>query len=186
VPEESATGSKSRRSRWIFPSIKPPRAGSRDSSLDSGLTNLSSSTPSPISCSTGGRQRRIPRVSLDYQASAAWVMEYLPRGTVTKHQSLSDRKGAHAGTRGRSARASAQVPASKCPRARCVAAISGAPQLESQSRPQSRGARFWTNWKPKRPLTQRWPSVTDESFGEVTLTMSLSWTWRLTVQPTPQ
>ena len=33
---------------------------------------------------------------------------------------------------------------------------------------------------------QRWPSVTDESLGEVTLTIRSSWTWRLTAQPTPQ
>src|SRR5207253_10273708 len=46
--------------------------------------------------------------------------------------------------------------------------------------------RFCTNWKPNRPLTQRWPSVTELSSGEVTLTMSLSWTCRLSVQPTPQ
>ena len=31
------------------------------------------------------------------------------------------------------------------------------------------GPRFWTNSKPNRPLMQRWPSVTDESSGEVDL-----------------
>ncbi len=39
---------------------------------------------------------------------------------------------------------------------------------------------------PKRPLMQRCPSVTDESVGEVTLTIRSSWTWRVSVQPTPQ
>ena len=48
------------------------------------------------------------------------------------------------------------------------------------------GPRFWTNWKPKRPLMQRWPSVTDESSGEVTFTIVLSWTCSESVQPTPQ
>jgi hypothetical protein len=33
---------------------------------------------------------------------------------------------------------------------------------------------------------QRWPSVTDESIGELTVTISLSWTWRSSTQPTPQ
>jgi hypothetical protein len=51
--------------------------------------------------------------------------------------------------------------------------------------PPERGPRFWTNWKPTRPLMQRWPSVTDESSGESTLTIVLSWTWRLSAQPTP-
>ena len=32
----------------------------------------------------------------------------------------------------------------------------------------------------------RWPSVTDESSGEVTLTIRSSWTWSATAQPTPQ
>src|SRR4029079_8142001 len=49
-----------------------------------------------------------------------------------------------------------------------------------------RGPRFWTNWKPNRPFTQRWPSVTDESIGDVTLTISLSCTCRSRTQPTPQ
>ena len=43
-----------------------------------------------------------------------------------------------------------------------------------------------TNSKPKRPLMHRWPSVTDESSGEVTFTIRLSWTCRSTAQPTPQ
>ena len=51
---------------------------------------------------------------------------------------------------------------------------------------QPPGVRLWTKSKPKRPLTHRWPSVTDESSGEVTFTISLSWTCRLRVQPTPQ
>src|SRR3990170_917220 len=32
----------------------------------------------------------------------------------------------------------------------------------------------------------RCPSVTDESIGEVTFTIVLSWTWRSRAQPTPQ
>ena len=32
----------------------------------------------------------------------------------------------------------------------------------------------------------RWPSVTDELVGEVTLTMRSSWACRVTAQPTPQ
>ena len=36
--------------------------------------------------------------------------------------------------------------------------------------------RFCTNWKPNRPLMQRWPSVTSMSSGEVTLTIALSCT----------
>ena len=40
--------------------------------------------------------------------------------------------------------------------------------------------RLLTNSKPKRPLMQRWPSVTDESDGEVTLTMRSSWAWSST------
>ena len=33
---------------------------------------------------------------------------------------------------------------------------------------------------------QRWPSVTDESSGEVTLRILSSWTWSSTAHPTPQ
>src|SRR5207245_1274886 len=40
--------------------------------------------------------------------------------------------------------------------------------------------------KPKRPLMQRCPPVTETSAGEVTFTMRLSWTWSESVQPTPQ
>src|SRR5512140_1924158 len=39
---------------------------------------------------------------------------------------------------------------------------------------------------PKRPLTQRWPSVIDASSGDVTFTMAPCWTWSVSVQPTPQ
>src|SRR5215218_4043383 len=46
--------------------------------------------------------------------------------------------------------------------------------------------REFVNSKPKRPLMQRWPSVTVESIGDVTFTIWLSWTWRSTAQPTPQ
>ena len=48
------------------------------------------------------------------------------------------------------------------------------------------GGRSFTNSNPNRPLMQRWPSVTDESSGEVTFTIVLSWTCRSSVQPTPQ
>ena len=44
----------------------------------------------------------------------------------------------------------------------------------------------WTNSNPKRPFTHRWPLVTDDSMGEVTFTIRLSWTWSDRVQPTPQ
>ena len=43
-----------------------------------------------------------------------------------------------------------------------------------------------TYCQPKRPLMQRWPSVTDESVGEVTLTTRLSWVCSVSEQPTPQ
>ena len=43
-----------------------------------------------------------------------------------------------------------------------------------------------TNCQPKRPLMQRCPRVTSWSSGEVTLTIRLSCTCRLRVQPTPQ
>ena len=33
---------------------------------------------------------------------------------------------------------------------------------------------------------QRWPPVTPFSIGEVTFTISFSWTWSVSVQPTPQ
>src|SRR5206468_656340 len=46
--------------------------------------------------------------------------------------------------------------------------------------------RFCTNWKPKRPLTQRLPRVTSWSSGEVTLTISSSCTCSVRLQPTPQ
>ena len=46
--------------------------------------------------------------------------------------------------------------------------------------------RFWTCWKPNRPLMQRLPEVMAWSWGDVTLTISLSWTWSVSVQPTPQ
>src|SRR6185295_6165046 len=45
---------------------------------------------------------------------------------------------------------------------------------------------FWTNWKPKRPLTQRLPRVTSWSSGEVTFTIASSCTWSVRLQPTPQ
>src|SRR5688572_9389327 len=48
------------------------------------------------------------------------------------------------------------------------------------------GGRSFTNSKPKRPFTHKWPSVTDESSGEVTLRIVSSWTWRSSTQPTPQ
>ena len=44
----------------------------------------------------------------------------------------------------------------------------------------------WTNSNPKRPFTHRCPLVTDDSMGEVTFTIRLSWTWSDRVQPTPQ
>jgi hypothetical protein len=44
----------------------------------------------------------------------------------------------------------------------------------------------FVNSKPNRPLMQRWPSVTEESIGEVTFTMVSSWAWSVTAQPTPQ
>ena len=50
----------------------------------------------------------------------------------------------------------------------------------------SRPGRSLTNWKPKRPLMQRWPSVTLESSGDITFTTSASWTTRSSEQPTPQ
>ena len=43
-----------------------------------------------------------------------------------------------------------------------------------------------TNCQPKRPLMQRCPRVTSWSSGEVALTIWLSCTCRVTVQPTPQ
>ena len=46
--------------------------------------------------------------------------------------------------------------------------------------------RSLTNSNPKRPFTHRWPSVTDESSGEVTFRILSSWTWRSSTQPTPQ
>ena len=46
--------------------------------------------------------------------------------------------------------------------------------------------RFWTCWKPKRPLMQRLPWVTGWSGGDITLTIVLSWTCSDSVQPTPQ
>ena len=48
------------------------------------------------------------------------------------------------------------------------------------------GPRFCTCWKPNRPLMQRLPEVIEWSWGEVTLTISLSCTWSVSVQPTPQ
>jgi hypothetical protein len=41
-------------------------------------------------------------------------------------------------------------------------------------------------WKPKRPLMQRLPRVMSWSSGELTLTIWLSWTCRVRLQPTPQ
>src|SRR5262245_47269598 len=49
-----------------------------------------------------------------------------------------------------------------------------------------RPGRLFTNSKPNRPLMQRWPSVTDESIGEVTLTIRSSWAWSVSAHPTPQ
>src|SRR6185437_555546 len=46
--------------------------------------------------------------------------------------------------------------------------------------------RRWTNSKPKRPFTHKWPWVTSLSSGEVTLTIVLSWTCSSRLQPTPQ
>ena len=43
-----------------------------------------------------------------------------------------------------------------------------------------------TNSQPKRPLMHRWPRVTSTSRGEVTLTIRLFWTCKVSVQPTPQ
>src|SRR5437763_12653219 len=43
-----------------------------------------------------------------------------------------------------------------------------------------------TNWKPKRPLTQRFPRVTSWSSGEVTFTIASSWTCSVRLHPTPQ
>ncbi len=63
---------------------------------------------------------------------------------------------------------------------------SGGPRLRSPGPPDQVRRRSFVNSKPKRPLMQRWPSVTDESNGEVTFTIVLSWTWRSTAQPTPQ
>src|SRR2546428_7185083 len=40
--------------------------------------------------------------------------------------------------------------------------------------------------QPKRPLMQRLPRVTECSRGDVTLTISLSWTCKRSVHPTPQ
>ena len=45
---------------------------------------------------------------------------------------------------------------------------------------------FCTNSKPKRPLMQRFPFVTEESVGESTFTMRLSCTVSESTQPTPQ
>src|SRR4029079_12380998 len=44
----------------------------------------------------------------------------------------------------------------------------------------------WTNCHPKRPLMQRWPCPTSWSAGEGALTIRLSWTCNVRVQPTPQ
>ena len=44
----------------------------------------------------------------------------------------------------------------------------------------------FTNSHPNRPLMHRWPRVTSWSSGEVTLTIFSSWTWTVSVQPTPQ
>src|SRR5690606_22096252 len=46
--------------------------------------------------------------------------------------------------------------------------------------------RFCTCWKPNRPLMHRLPWVTGLSCGEVTLTIRLSCTCSVTLQPTPQ
>jgi hypothetical protein len=43
-----------------------------------------------------------------------------------------------------------------------------------------------TNWKPKRPLMQRCPLVTEDSTGEPTFTIALSCTCSVTAHPTPQ
>ncbi len=40
--------------------------------------------------------------------------------------------------------------------------------------------------QPKRPLTHRWPLVTEWSSGEVTRTIRSSWVRRDSWQPTPQ
>lgn len=48
------------------------------------------------------------------------------------------------------------------------------------------GLRFWTYLQPKRPLMQRLPRVTSWSSGDVTFTISLSWTCNSRLQPTPQ
>jgi MoeA-like protein len=45
-------------------------------------------------------------------------------------------------------------------------------------RAQDSLARRWTNLKPNRPFTHRWPWVTSWSSGEVTFTMRLSCTCR--------
>ena len=54
------------------------------------------------------------------------------------------------------------------------------------TRAASPWAGTWTNSNPKRPFTHRCPLVTDDSMGEVTFTIRLSWTWSDSVQPTPQ
>ncbi len=54
------------------------------------------------------------------------------------------------------------------------------------SRPAFESSTSCTNSQPKRPLMHRWPRVTSASRGEVTLTIRLSWTCKVSVQPTPQ
>jgi FdhD/NarQ family len=52
--------------------------------------------------------------------------------------------------------------------------------------PQDSRARRWTNSKPNRPFTRRWPWLTSWSKGEVTFTIRLSCTCSSRLQPTPQ
>ena len=96
---------------------------------------------------------------------------------VGQHPGLGGgRRGARRCLRSRAARRDraqgqgldGDVPAARAP---------GRRRARPGRRPSGRGGRLLTNSKPKRPLMHRWPSVTDESVGEVTLTIRSSCSW---------
>jgi hypothetical protein len=73
--------------------------------------------------------------------------------------------------------------------------LASAPRLSSSFAPgraprrsvsSARSPSSWTYSYPNRPFTHRWPSVTEWSWGEVTLTIRLSCTCSSRLQPTPQ
>src|SRR5262249_54038046 len=105
----------------------------------------------------------------------------LDRGTGRRAQRPGDPPQPGRRRRGRrSPRLQALVVRERRARGRCRG------RVRDQGQPSRHPGRFWTCWKPNRPLMHKWPWVTEWSDGLVTFTICPCCTCSSRLQPTPQ